>query len=212
MLKSMKSILDSISSSITEKVEELDDHVRTLTTEFYAQGTRLVGRTKCCLSSSNSPPYRTSQPAGARPLSHVSTRFRRLAIGSPIIWSHISHEYHNFELSLLYAQRSRGAGLHVSTCDLFGPTTSKKLLEATIPFCSEWRSFSYSGYYEPTHPTSSLRAHRLPLQLPMLEHLEVVQDDYGVWKSYFMPNLRSAHFMNSVPTTTSLMPTSLTTF
>ncbi len=34
----------------------------------------------------------------------------------------------------------------------------------------------------------------------------------GVWKSYFMPNLRSAHFMNSVPTTTPFMPTSLTTF
>ncbi len=138
---------------------------------------------------------------GALELSHVCQRFRSIALHLPKIWTRMSYEYYGFNIARLYAERGHHAGLDVTVNELNHDCS--KLMQAAIPFCEEWRSFSYTGFHS-TLDSWHLREHRIPMKLPRLEHLQVGNDSDGVYKSYYMPNLTSALFINTIPSPTFL--------
>ncbi len=118
---------------------------------------------------------------------------------SPCIYRRYGHACRTstmgFNIARLYAERGHHAGLDVTVNELNHDCS--KLMQAAIPFCEEWRSFSYTGFHS-TLDSWHLREHRIPMKLPRLEHLQVGNDSDGVYKSYYMPNLTSALFINTI--------------
>ncbi|KLO14942.1 hypothetical protein SCHPADRAFT_286553 [Schizopora paradoxa] len=131
-------------------------------------------------------------------LATVSLRFRTIALNLPRIWCSVSSWTHSSDRALLHVERSKSMGLHVSLQDLDEPIHCSALLQAVVPFASQWRSFSYTGHHPITHRLA-VTEHRIPLQLPLLECLGVEEDFDHVYRKYFMPNLRSARFNNMIP-------------
>ncbi|KLO16177.1 hypothetical protein SCHPADRAFT_926691 [Schizopora paradoxa] len=145
-----------------------------------------------------------SEPGfGALDLSHVCRSFRYIALHLPKIWTRISYNFYGCEITRLYAERSKHAGLEVEMEEAVCPWASSSMLQAAIPFCREWVSFSYTGFHRSGHP-SHVKEHRIPMKLPRLTHLGVENDADGVYKAYHMPNLKSAFFTGTIPSPTFL--------
>ncbi|KLO16175.1 hypothetical protein SCHPADRAFT_995279 [Schizopora paradoxa] len=131
-------------------------------------------------------------------LSQVSRRFRAISLHLPKIWSRVSYDYHGLEMTRLYATRSNHTGLEVTMEDCEHYIESRRMLQAAVPFCHEWLSFSYTVFHEASH-FCCVKEHQTPMKLPRLVRLESVNDYEEVYKMYEMPNLKSAHFTNSIP-------------
>ncbi|KLO16180.1 hypothetical protein SCHPADRAFT_938088 [Schizopora paradoxa] len=138
---------------------------------------------------------------GALDLSHVCRNFRYIALHLPKIWTRLSNDVYGLEMTRLYAGRSKHAGLEVEMEESACPWESSSMLQAAIPFCSEWVSFSYTGFHRSDDP-DHVKEHRIPLKLPRLTHLEVENDADGVYRAYHMPNLKSAFFKDTIPSST----------
>jgi len=136
-------------------------------------------------------------------LSLVCRKFREVALHLPRIWTCLDHHRHGFNnlVGRIYAERGNHAGLEVIMRDTdnfdeeanINTGASSRLLQAIIPYCDEWRSFSYSHHHS-YHPEL-----QSPLKLPRLEYLWVYKDASKVYAQFDMPNLKTAHFYDTIP-------------
>ncbi|KLO16181.1 hypothetical protein SCHPADRAFT_995285 [Schizopora paradoxa] len=138
-------------------------------------------------------------------LSHVCRRFRDVAIHLPVIWTDLSCRSHGHALVGLYAERSNGLGLNICSNDnylnpkephphdRYRVDACGRFLQATLPYCDEWRSFFYLG----NHSKHLLL--RKDLRLPRLVQLRVCKDNIHIFEQYEMPIINSVHFFDVIP-------------
>ncbi len=79
-------------------------------------------------------------------LSQVCKRFRRVVLGSPMVWSNIHPASHSHRMVSIYAERNRSLGLNV-TLTLTNKHILPQLqfLKAVVSAQAHWRSLSIEG-------------------------------------------------------------------
>ncbi|KLO14977.1 hypothetical protein SCHPADRAFT_996213 [Schizopora paradoxa] len=198
IMEKTKFLLDNLTSSLSENITRAKHRIQRITPDFLGRGlASLPDDILAMIIELAAEPLERSTMRG-QDLAKVSQRFRAIALRLPRIWCAVSSKTHSPEQALLYLERSRNMGVHVSIEELYSPYRSRNLLQALIPLASQWRSFTYTGYHPPTDPFG-VTEHRIPLQLPLMEHLSVKTDIDHVYKEYSMPNLRSATFEHMIP-------------
>jgi len=150
IMQRAKSLLNAPSSSLSVRITKAEDRLQKVTSEFMGRRLALPDEILTMVIELAAEHHRNT--IRAFDLAEVSRRFRSIALKLPRIWDSMSSKTHIFERALMYIERSREMGLNVSFCDLYQPYYCSRLLQAAIPFASQWRSFAYSGYHGAMNP------------------------------------------------------------
>lgn len=106
-------------------------------------------------------------------LSQVCKRFRRVVLGSPMVWSNIHPASHSHRMVSIYAERNRSLGLNV-TLTLTNKHILPQLqfLKAVVSAQAHWRSLSIEvETHDVADQLDSLNVLRGNTPLPKLKHL-----------------------------------------
>ncbi len=140
-------------------------------------------------------------------LSHVCRKFREVTLHLPGIWTGVSLDNHYPAHGLPlrgeeWPCRYRCQRNHVFRGQRRGTTfVSAISLRPIIPYCNEWRSFSYSdiGSNCPELHAAQCPELHAALKLPRLERLRVDGDAEALYSLFDMPILKSARLFDSIP-------------